>query len=77
MLAGITDPLNDLPDMHAVIDVVEALVIEGKANEGGDAVQRFFFDLYKPEAGEKPAGFDEDDQMAAFDAFAGGLGELR
>lgn len=63
--------------MHAVLDVTEHLVIEGKSNEGGDAVQRFFFDLYKPELGEKPLGFDEEDTLASFDAFAGGLGDLR
>lgn len=77
MMSGMTDPLAQLPDLHAVLDIAEAFIIESKANEGGDAVQRFLFDLYKPDTGEEPDGFDGDDQMAAFDAFAGGLGDLR
>lgn len=77
MLAGIADPLAQLPDLHALLDIAENVILEGKANEGGDALQRYLFQTYKPEIGEKPVGFEEEDQLAAFGAFAEGLGDLR
>lgn len=77
MLAGVADPLRQLPDLHAVLDIAENVIMEGKANEGGDALQRYLFQTYKPEMGEKPQGFDEDDQLDSFSAFAEGLGDLR
>lgn len=77
MLAGVADPLRQLPDLHAVLDIAENVIMEGKANEGGDALQRYLFQTYKPEMGEKPQGFDEDDQLDSFGAFAEGLGDLR
>lgn len=77
MLAGVADPLRQLPDLHAVLDIAENVILEGKANEGGDALQRYLFQTYKPEIGEKPQGFDDEDQLAAFDAFGGALGDLR
>ena len=77
MLAGVADPLRQLPDLHAVLDIAENVIMEGKANEGGDALQRYLFQTYKPEMGEKPQGFDKDDQLDSFSAFAEGLGDLR
>lgn len=77
MLAGVADPLRQLPDLHAVLDIAENVILEGKANEGGDALQRYLFQTYKPEMGETPRGFEEEDQLSAFDAFGGALGDLR
>lgn len=73
ILAGIADPLRQLPDMHAVLDVVEAAALESKT---ADEVGQFHFQLYRPDPSEIPKGFDEDDQLDAFAAFesvAGGL----
>lgn len=77
MLAGMADPLRQLPDIHALLDITENVIMEGKANEGGDALERWLFQTYKPEVGQKPQGFEEEDQLAAFDAFGGALGDLR
>lgn len=56
--------------MHAVLDVVEQIAVDGKATEGGDSLQRFYYELYKPDATEvkkqiATANTDDD-----FDAFA-------
>lgn len=64
------NPLESLPSLHAVLDVVEQLAIEAKANEGGDAVQRFFYELYKPDEHEVKKLIQETDTDADFDAFA-------
>jgi hypothetical protein len=56
--------------MHAVLDVVEQLAIEAKANEGGDAVQRFYYELYKPDPTEVKKLIQELDTEDEFDAFA-------
>ena len=74
MLAGIADPLNDLPDLHALLDVAEVLMLESLDEKDRD---KLLNQLYAPDFtpngdGYKaaPAGFDEEDQMASFDAFA-------
>lgn len=73
ILAGITDPLRELPDLHALLDVVEASATEQMSTEERD---KFNFQMYRPDPSEKPVGFDEDEQLdafAAFEAVAGGL----
>lgn len=67
---GVAEPLEQLPTMHAVLDVVEAMAVEGKANEGGDAVQRFYFELYRPDEHEVRKAIETADTDAEFDAFA-------
>lgn len=59
-----------MTSVHAVLDVVEQLAVEGKANEGGDALQRFYYDLYKPDAVEVRKQIQEADTDSDFDAFA-------
>lgn len=56
--------------MHAVLDVVEQLAVEAKSNEGGDALQRFYYDLYKPDAVEVRRQIRQVDTDSDFDAFA-------
>jgi hypothetical protein len=70
MLSGIADPLTQLPDMHAVIDIAEALIVEGLDAKGRDS---FWFQLYRPEPNTTPVGFDEDEQLASFAAFENAL----
>lgn len=53
-----------------MLDVVEQLAVEGKANEGGDALQRFYYELYKPDATEVKKQIREADTDSDFDAFA-------
>jgi hypothetical protein len=53
-----------------VLDVVEQLAVEAKLNEGGDALQRFYYELYKPDAAEVRKQIQEADTDSDFDAFA-------
>jgi hypothetical protein len=73
---GITDPLRHFPTMHGLLDIVESMALEGKAEEGPDAIQRFYFELYKPEPDKVAEQFkpeDTEDSFAAFAAMAGGM----
>ena len=73
---GITDPLRHFPTMHALLDVVESMAVEGKLEEGPDALQRFYFELYKPEPEKMAEQFTAEDTESSFDAFtamAGGM----
>ena len=56
--------------MHAVLDIVEQLAIEAKVNEGGDALQRFYYELYKPDEFEVKKKIAQEDTDSDFDAFA-------
>ena len=58
---GVYDPLRHFPTMHALLDVVETMAIEAKAEEGADAVQRFYFELYKPEPDKMGEQFRAED----------------
>jgi len=69
-LGGLPSPLTALTSMHTVLDVVEHLAVESKANEGGDALQRFYYELYKPDATEVKKAIAEADTDTDFDAFA-------
>lgn len=53
-----------------MLDVVEQLAVDAKANEGGDALQRFYYELYKPDATEVKKQIQEADTDSDFDAFA-------
>jgi hypothetical protein len=46
------------------------MAIEGKVNEGGDALQRFYFELYKPDEVEVKRKIEQEDTDSDFDAFA-------
>lgn len=64
------NPLQTLTTMHAVLDIVEQLAIEAKVNEGGDALQRFYYELYKPDEFEVKKKIAQEDTDSDFDAFA-------
>lgn len=59
-----------MTSLHAVLDVVEQLAVEAKLNEGGDALQRFYYELYKPDEREVKKQIQEADTDTDFDAFA-------
>lgn len=74
MRSGIKDPLRELPDMHSVLNFVEAMWTEHMDEK---QLQEFNRELYRVETlnadGEVkviPSGFERDDEMASFDAFA-------
>ena len=80
--AGITDPLG-LPTMHALLDMSESVILESMVSTDQKKDERdrknFIDKLYAPEPttaalnGESyvatPAGFEDEDVEAAFDAF--------
>lgn len=70
--AGIADPLTQLPDMHAVLDLTEDLISEGKKPADLESWQ---FMLYRPDPNAAPESFSEDEQMAAFGAFEAAFGK--
>lgn len=76
ILAGIPDPLRQLPDLTAILDVTEILLTEHMNPEQLDALYR---KLYRPEPGTvttapeaapDPVGFDPEEQQSSFAAFA-------
>lgn len=68
--AGIADPLTQIPTLHQLLDVVEMMAVESHAQEGTDAVQRFYYELYKPEPQEVRRQIETVDTDDDFDAFA-------
>lgn len=68
--AGVADPLRDIPTLHQLLDVVEAMAVEAKSIDGQDAVERFYFELYKPEPTEVRKQIETADTDTDFDAFA-------
>lgn len=86
-MSGIPDPLRQLPDMHAVLDVAEAILTEPMT---GDELSSYYRDMYAfsapvssaasaadaSAAEVDPPGFTAAEQQASFDAFkafAGGM----
>ncbi|WAB09211.1 hypothetical protein SEA_LITTLEMUNCHKIN_35 [Gordonia phage LittleMunchkin] len=77
---GIPRPLEQLPHLHALLDLTEAAVMESFSGKDAERERKTFLDkLYAPERGKQvsgtghrpaPAGFDEDAMESAFDAFA-------
>lgn len=71
---GVPRPLEQLPSLHALLDVTEQAILEGKPKEADRKV--FWNALYAPDitASDEPlpvpAGFDGAEVEAAFDAFA-------
>lgn len=84
---GITD-LMAMPTMHTVLDMIESLGIESAVHgckteaEGKAALGQFYDKLYKPDIRDAmvmnepdpiPAGFEDDEVEASFDAFVSSL----
>nr|WP_229434754.1 hypothetical protein [Nocardia farcinica]UEX21238.1 hypothetical protein LMJ57_19755 [Nocardia farcinica] len=74
ILAGIPDPLRMLPDMHAVLDVVEVMLTE---HADAKALERLKQILYRPDLEDDtpPPGFEVEEQQQSFKAFAAFAGE--
>lgn len=72
ILAGHRDPLVDLVDLHALLDVAEVVVTE---NMEAKDLNTFNLRMYRPQVQEgvvdrtPPAGFSEEEQDSAFAAF--------
>lgn len=77
ILAGIPDPLRQLPDMHAILDVAEVLITQHMTQEQLD---RHNNALYRPETTAEgmpvvaPSGFNVEEQLSAFDAAMAAFG---
>lgn len=74
IMAGIADPLRMLPSMHAVLNVVELMLLETceKASDREDMIRR----LYRPIDDEVPAGFSAAEQRASVEGFLGAFDGL-
>lgn len=61
---GIPDPLRQIPSMNALLDTVEAMLMESAAAQGEDEVKKLERSLYPPPApGEKPSGEWSDEAL--------------
>lgn len=69
ILAGIPDPLAQLPSMHALLNVVEVMILDNcPTREARDDLIRM---LYRPTDDEDPKGFTLEEQRNATEAFLG------
>lgn len=61
--------MRQLPSMHAVLNVVEDMLLEScqKESDRADLLRK----LYRPVEGETPAGFTRAEQQASLDGFMG------
>lgn len=73
-MSGIPDPLRQLPDMAALLDVAEVMITENMEKE---ALEKFHYSMYRPEPGEIPVDFEPDDQLDAFAAFEQAAGSFQ
>lgn len=53
-----------------MLDLIEYMAVEAKVNEGGDALQKFYYELYKPDPFEVKKAIQEADTDSDFDQFA-------
>jgi hypothetical protein len=73
-MAGVPDPLRQLPTVHSLLDVVELMLTEGCKDEAERA--KLNRDLYMPPLGTPvadtapPPGFSAAEEMASFAAVA-------
>lgn len=73
VLAGITDPLRQLPTLFALLDVVETMILDGMTKE--EERTRYWTRTYSPPAGasrtlaaKPPPGWDADSEMELFES---------
>lgn len=72
-MAGIADPLRQLPDLYALIDVTEHMLLESMEKDSDR--ESYWLKMYRPRpgltAGESgarmPRGWSRDDELEAFD----------
>jgi hypothetical protein len=72
-MAGIADPLRDLPDLYALIDVTEHMLLESM--EADKDREQYWLKMYRPQpglakasGGGVPRGWSAEDEMAAFES---------
>lgn len=72
-MAGIADPLRDLPDLYALIDVTEHMLLESMETDKDR--EQYWLKMYRPQPGiapssgsKLPAGWSAEDEMAAFES---------
>lgn len=71
-MAGIADPLRQLPTLYSLLDAVEIMIVESQENE--QQREMYFTRTYAPPAGTPmdqatlPRGWTAEDEMAEFDS---------
>nr|WP_280420631.1 hypothetical protein [Nocardia carnea] len=74
-MAGIADPLRQLPDVHAILDVAEVLITENMDSKQLDEYNRQMYHSARvvsrdPAEAPDPEGFDVATEQASFSNFA-------
>lgn len=68
-LGGIANPLLELPDIHALLDITEVMLTEHMDARDRDG---YMISMYRPTPGRlkavAPQGFSDDEQQVSFDA---------
>ncbi len=68
-LGGIANPLLELPDIHALLDIAEVMLTESMDDRDRD---KYLIQMYRPAPGRikevVPQGFSEDEQLDSFEA---------
>lgn len=70
VMNGIADPLRDLPNVYALLDAVELMILEGQEDE--KARDRYWVKMYSPPPGSiaskrVPRGWSREDELAGFE----------
>lgn len=71
-MAGIADPMRQLPTLYSLLDAVEIMIVESQENE--QQREMYFTRTYAPPAGTPmtnaalPKGWTAEDEMAEFDS---------
>lgn len=69
VLSGVADPLRDLPNVYALLDVVEGMILEGMKDEAER--ERYWIKMYAPPKGSlaakrTPKGWSREEELAGF-----------
>lgn len=72
VMSGVADPLRQLPTIYALLDAVEAMILDGMGKE--EEREAYFRRMYTPPVGSMakgrtPKGFSAEEEMAAFEAW--------
>lgn len=70
-LAGLHDPLRQLPSLHAALDVIEQMATENADEKHLDSL---YASLYRPDPHDQQEGFDAGEMEDSFDAFLSAFG---
>lgn len=77
VMAGVADPLRQLPTVYALLDATEAMILDGMGKE--EEREAYWRRMYTPPAGSlssqkrTPRGFSREEELAAFEEWEQGV----